>query len=157
MTTVPLNDPKETFFRRVLVVSTAMAFGGMLASLAVVGRDREGLRFDFHWSAPLLFILGAFGAFLFWRFMFRFESGGDDLMRRRLKQSGAAMLLVAFACFLYPLRLVSPDKRAEVMIGIGLALTVLSGFGWLIYQTIQWVEASSRAEEARVEHDESRR
>lgn len=150
-------DSKETFFRRVLVASTALAFGGMLSSLGVVGRDREGLTFGFHWSAPLLFVIGAAGAVLFWRLVFRFESGGDDTMRRTLKRSGAAMLLIAFGCFLYPLRLVSPDKRTEVMIGIGLALVVLSGFGWLIYQTIQWVEAASRAEEARVEREEFRR
>jgi hypothetical protein len=146
-------DSKDTMFRRVLVGSTALAFGGMLASMGVVGRDRDGLRFDFHWSAPVLFVVGAVLAVLFWQLIFRFDSGGTAGKNRRLKQSGAALLLLAFGCFLYPLRLVSPEKRTEVMIGLSLALLVLSGFGWLIYQAIQWVEEASRAEEKRAESD----
>jgi len=59
------------------------------------------------------------------------------------------LLAVALGCFLFPLRLVSPDKRMEVIFGMGFAFAVLSGMGYLIYQTIQWVEAASRAEEER--------
>jgi hypothetical protein len=39
----------------------------------------------------------------------------------------------------------------EVILGMGFAFVVLSGMGWLIYQTIRWVEAASRAEEERTE------
>ena len=149
-------DSKDTAFRRVLVASTAMAFGGMLGSLGVVGRDREGLRFDFHWSAPLLFVAGAVMAVMFWRLIFRFDSGSSAVKNRRLKQAGAALLLLAFGCFLYPLRLVTPEKRTEVILGLSLALTVLSGIGWLIFKTIQWVEEASREEEKRAESDDPR-
>jgi hypothetical protein len=34
---------------------------------------------------------------------------------------------------------------------MGMALVVLSFMGWLIYQTIRWVESASRAEEERTD------
>ena len=61
------------------------------------------------------------------------------------------LLLVALGCFLFPLRLVSPAKRLEVIFGMVFAFVVLSGMGWLIYQTIRWVEDASRAEEERTD------
>lgn len=135
------------------MISTALAFGGMMASLGVAGRDADGLKFSFHWSVPLLFVAGAGAAVGFWRLIFRFDAGGNDQLRGRLKLVAGVLLLVALGCFLFPLRLVSPDKRLEVIFGMGFALVVLSGMGWLIYQTIRWVESASRAEE---EHSDDR-
>ena len=146
-----MTTATSPFFRRLLVISTALAFGGMMGSLGVAGRDADGLKFSFHWSAPVLFVVGAGAAVGFWRLIFRFDSGGDAHLRGRLKLVAGVLLLTALGCFLFPLRLVSPDKRLEVILGIGLALIVLSGMGWLIYQTIRWVEAASRAEEERSE------
>ena len=85
----------------------------------------------------------------FWQLIFRFDSGGDARLRSRLKVVAGFLLVVALGCFLFPLRLVSPDKRMEVILGMGFAFAVLTGMGWLIYQTIRWVEAASRAEEER--------
>lgn len=144
-----MNTATSPFFRRLLTISTALAFGGMLGSLGVAGRDANGMRFSFHWSVPLLFLVGAGAAVWFWQLIFRFDSGGDAHLRGRLKLVAGSLLLVALGCFLFPLRLVSPDKRMEVIFGMGFAFVVLSGMGWLIYQTIRWVEAASRAEEER--------
>ena len=140
-------------FRRVLVLSTAAAFGGMLASLGAVVKNAGGLAFRFHWSVPALFIVGCGLAFFFWRVVFRFESGTSDLKKRKLKQVAAALLVMAFAAFFYPLRLIEAERRREVIFGIVLAMVVLSGFAALIYKTIRFVEASSREEEARVPQD----
>lgn len=146
-----MTTASSPFFRRLLVVSTALAFGGMLASLGVAGRDANGLRFSFHWSVPVLFAAGAGAAVAFWQLIFRLDSGGSDQLRGRLKLAAGVLILVAVGCFLFPLRLVSPDKRLEVIFGMGFAVVVLSGVGWLIYQTIRWVEDASRAEEERSE------
>ena len=140
-------------FRRVLVLSTAAAFGGMLASMGAVVKNAGGLAFRFHWSVPVLFIIGCGLAFFFWRVVFRFESGTTDLKKRKLKQVAAALLVMAFVAFLYPLRLIEAERRREVIFGIVLAMIVLSGFGVLIYKTIRFVEASSREEEARAPRD----
>jgi hypothetical protein len=107
------------------------------------------LKFSFHWSVPLLFLVGASAAVWFWQLIFRFDAGGDAHLRGRLKLVAGVLLLAALGCFLFPLRLVSPDKRMEVIFGMGFALVVLSGMGWLIYKTIRWVEDASRAEEER--------
>jgi hypothetical protein len=146
-------DSMDRQFRRVLVLATALAFGGMLGSLGVVGRDREGLHFSFHWAAPVLFVIGAALAVGFWRLIFRFDDGVSEGKSRRLWRAGAALLAIAFGCFLYPLRLVSPAKRLEVVLGMSSALVVLSAFGWLIFKTIRWVEEASRAEEESVDSD----
>ncbi len=150
-------DIKDRQFRRVLVLATALAFGGMLGSLGVVGRDREGLHFSFHWSVPVLFAIGALLAVGFWRLIFRFDDGVSEDKSKRLWRAGAALLVVAFGCFLYPLRLVSPAKRMEVILGMSSALVVLSAFGWLIFKTIRWVEEASRAEEESVDSGEERK
>ena len=144
---------KAPFLRRVVVVSSALALGGMLGSLGVVGRDLEGLKFEFHWSVPILFAVGAVLAVLFWRVIFQFDAGASVGKNKLLKLSGGTLLLIAFGCFLFPLRLVSEAKRLEVIWGLSSALVVLSGFGWIIFNTIQWVEASSRDEEQRAEAD----
>jgi hypothetical protein len=151
-----MNDLRAILFRRVLVVSTALAFGGMLGSLGVVGRNDHGLEFKLHWSAPLLFLGGCAAAAILWRTVFQFETGSDNRKRRRLIQVGTALGIVAFGCFLFPLRFVTPEKRFEVMAGIGLALLVLGAFGWILLQTIRWVEAASRDEEARADRDRDR-
>ena len=147
-------DIKDRQFRSVVVLGTALAFGGMLGSLGVVGRDREGLHFSFHWSAPVLFLVGAALAVGFWRLIFRFDEGVSEDKSKRLWRAGAVLLVVAVGCFLYPLRLVSPEKRLEVVFGLSSALVVLSAIGWLIFKTIRWVEEASRAEEESVDADE---
>ena len=146
-----MTTATSPFFRRLLMISTALAFGGMLGSLGVAGRDANGLRFSFHWSAPVLFVLGAGAAVGFWRLIFRFDAGGNAHLRGRLKLVAGVLLLAALGCFLFPLRLVSPAKRLEVIFGMIFAFVVLSGMGWLIYQTIRWVEDASRAEEERTD------
>jgi|LauGreDrversion4_2_1035121.scaffolds.fasta_scaffold791106_1 hypothetical protein len=148
-----MTTATSPFFRRLLMISTALAFGGMMGSLGVAGRDADGLKFSFHWSVPLLFVVGAAVAVWFWQLIFRFDSGGDARLRGRLKWVSAALLLGSVGCFLFPLRLVSPEKRMEVILGMGMALVVLSFMGWLIYQTIRWVESASRAEEERTDDD----
>ncbi len=79
-----MTTASSPFFRRLLTISTALAFGGMLGSLGVAGRDANGMRFSFHWSVPLLFLVGAGAAVWFWQLIFRFDSGGDAHLRGRL-------------------------------------------------------------------------
>jgi hypothetical protein len=92
----------------------------------------------------------------FWRLIFRFDEGVSEDKSKRLWRAGAVLLVVAVGCFLYPLRLVSPEKRLEVILGLSSALVVLSAIGWLIFKTIRWVEEASREEEAAVDADEKR-
>jgi hypothetical protein len=146
---VALGAERDDFFRRVLVASTALAFGSMLGILGSVGKNAGGITFSFHWSSPVLFLVGCGLAVAFWRVVFRFDRGSDSQKVRRLKQIAAALLVVAFAAFFYPLRLVDPERRRDVLFGILLAFSVLGGFGFLIYHTIRFVEQSSREEEKR--------
>ena len=75
--------------------------------------------------------------------------------RRRCSLAGALEagggVLVSSGFWLLPVPVALGESRQadEVIFGMGFAFAVLSGMGYLIYQTIQWVEAASRAEEER--------
>ena len=46
---------------------------------------------------------------------------------------------MAVTSFAYPMRFIQEERRNEVFLGLGLAVLVLSTFGFLIWKTIQWV------------------
>jgi len=134
----PDNDP---VFRRVLVISTALAFGGMLASLALFEDGPGGLLLRFHWAAVPLFLSGCLVAALFWRLVFRVALRGDAASGRRLRLMVAGLGLMAIAAFFYPLRFVSAEKRMDVLFGMGLAFVVLGLAMTMWWKVIRWLSA----------------
>ncbi len=132
-------------FARIISIATAMGFAGMLGSLACMSRGTRG-RFVIGWSAWSL-VLGAVGFALglwFWRLLWRAEAEKDTAhpARRALIRYSVFLGVLAFCCFVYPIRFVDPVRRSEVIIGLGMAIAVLTFVGWFIFQTIRWVSAN---------------
>lgn len=144
----PSTDPsgppriaaEDPLFRTVIAVASGLALGGMLASLAVFERGSHGrLAFHWHWaSIPLSFVGLALGI-QFWRTLWKAQMEDTDAARRKLRHFVTFLGIMAVCSFAYPLRFVQPGRRGEVLMGLGLAVVVLSGFGFLIWKTIQWV------------------
>ncbi len=125
--------------------SSALGAGCVIASLTIVRRGPAGLDFSWsNWAIPA-FGLGALIAIGFWRLVFRLGSrGGDEVAsRRKLLVASVGLMLVAFGAFVYPLRFVAPERRQDVLIGLGVAIVVLSAVGLLIRTVVKWLESDS--------------
>ena len=130
---------------RLVSLSTASGFAGMLGSLACLSRGPNG-RLLIGWS-PWSLLLGAIGfaaGLGFWRLLWRAEAEQDPAhpIRRRLVQYSIGLGVVAFSCFVYPIRFVDPVRRREVFLGLIMAIAVLTFVGWLIFQAIRWVSSN---------------
>ena len=133
----PAADP---LFRRLVAISTGLAFGGMLASLAVFERASHGkLALRWHWAAVPLLALGLFLGLRFWNVLWRAQSEGTAVARARLRRFTILLGVVAVASFVYPMRYVQASRMGEVLAGLGLAIVVLAFMGVLIWKTIRWV------------------
>ena len=130
----------DPFFRRLIAVSTGLAFGGMLASLAVFERASHGkLALRWHWAAIPLVLVGLGLGLRFWNVLWRAQAEDTPEAKGRLRRFTLLLGVVAVASFAYPMRYVQDSRRGEVLAGLGLAVVVLAGMGVLIWKTIRWV------------------
>lgn len=138
------DDP---FFRRVVSLATGLAFGGMLATLAVFERGTHGkLSFHWHWAAVPLLLVGLGLGVQFWRILWQAQKEGSPQATSRLRRFTIVLAFIALGSFLYPMRYIQSAQRQDVFIGLGLAVMALSAIGWFIWKTIQWVNANEPAE-----------
>ena len=117
----------------------------MLGSLACLSRGPSG-KLLIAWSPWVIpwAALGFVAGLNFWRLLWRAEA--EQLThgpaRRRLIRYSLVLGVGSFASFVYPIRFVDPVRRTEVLLGLGMALLVLSFVGWLILMAIRWVSAN---------------
>ncbi len=140
MTQPPTEAAADPLFRRLVSVATSLAIGGMLASVGAVELGAHG-KLDFHWSwaVPPLLVVGLVLGNVFWRLLWRAQSENTPASHRNLRRFAILLALIAVGSFAYPIRFIQAERRREVFIGLGLAITVLSGFGVVIYKTIRWM------------------
>lgn len=138
---------QDPLFRTVVSLATGLAFGGMLATLAIFERGSHGkLAFRWHWAAVPLLGLGVALGLQFWRILWRAQREDSAKSKARLRAFSIFLGVVAIVSFAYPMRYIQSAKRGEVLSGLGLAILVLSGFGYLLWRTIQWVNANEPKE-----------
>lgn len=140
--TAPASLDHDLGFRVVMVGSSALGSGALLASLTVIRQGRLGIEFVWSNLAIPAFLLGALLCCGFWWLVFRLEArqGDEQRQRRRLLVASAALLLLAFGAFIYPMRFVVPERRTDVLIGLGAAIAVLSVVGFMIRTVVKWLE-----------------
>lgn len=127
--------------RRVVIASSALGMGMLLASLTVLSRGESGIQW--HWSnlAFPAFALGATVAALYWRLVFRLGAGNDGRASRLLLYStSVVLLLLGVAILLYPLRYVTPERRRDVLIGLAVAIAALSVVGFMMRTVVKMLE-----------------
>lgn len=148
---------RSSLLRAVVIGSSALGLGMLLASLTGLELGTTG--FDFHWhiSAVPAFLIGAAVAAGYWRLVFRLGAGADKRSsRRRLYVASGLLILLAIAVFMYPLRFVAAERRHEVFVGLGVALGALSCLGAMITVAIRMLQADDAAGRATEAADESR-
>lgn len=139
----PLDtDPK---FKAVVIGSSALGIGALLASLTVLEPTENG--FEFRWTFYVLpaFAAGSLLAWAYWRMVFRLALRGQDPVQaeRRLKRAVIGLLVLGVLAFLYPLRFVAAERRTDVLIGLGAAIVALSGVGVLLRTVVGMLESES--------------
>jgi hypothetical protein len=137
----PVEAAEDPFFRQLVSLASSLAISGMLASLAAVEKGAVSGRLEFHWHWAVL-PLGLIGLGLghvFWRLLWQAQRDNRVESQRRVRWFAALLGLIAISSFLYPLRYLQPERRSDVFIGFGLAVVVLTAFGFLIAYTIRMV------------------
>ncbi|GEM_PF-2199382 len=143
----PTEAAADPLFRRVVAVASGLALGGMLASLALFERAPHGkLAFRWHWAAIPLLAFGVLLGLRFWSVLWQAQLENTPGSRTRLRHFSLVLGTIAIASFLYPMRYVQAAQRFDVFMGLGLAIIVLSGFGWLLVKTIRLVSANEPAD-----------
>lgn len=138
---VPVHeDPR---FRFLVMASSALGLGGMLASLTFLDRGPHG--FEFHWSPLALpaFALGILLSSAYWWLVFRMTARSGRLGPGILTAASGAVMLLAILAFLYPIRFIPAAKRTDVVIGLSLAVLVLGTIGYIIHTMVRWLEQDS--------------
>jgi len=136
----------DNVFVRLISAGTAIGFAGMMASLACLRRGTNG-RVEVAinwWGAAVLGAIGFAAGIGFWRLLWKAEAEQNPArpLRRRLVWYSIGLGILAFTCFLYPIRFVDPVRRQDVLLGLIMAIAVLAFVGWLIYQVIRWVSSN---------------
>ena len=125
---------------KLIVWGSAFACGGMLASLAFIDHGATGnLVLRYHWTAIPLLVFGIVATATFWHLLFGTALQNGVRQHRSLKIAGFILLLIGVCAFAYPMRFIPPEKRGEALGGLSIAVLVLSGVGFLIVKTIQWI------------------
>lgn len=130
----------ERLFRVVLMFSTALGFGALLGTLPLIERGIGGVQWRFHWGSIPLFAVGFTAGIWFWRLVYNVGTqSGDSMAKSRLRRGALAVLPLGVIGFFYPLRFIDPARRTEVIIGLVLAISVLSLVAFVMVNLIRWL------------------
>jgi heme/copper-type cytochrome/quinol oxidase subunit 3 len=139
----------ESGIFRIAGIGAALAFGAMVASLFALRSTAAGLVFEVNVMAVIAFVASAVVAWFYWRLVARMATDkSPELRKRKFVLFSIALLVMGVFAFAYPLRFIPPEKRADVFIGLALAITVLTGVGFVMGYVIKFLNADQkRAEE----------
>ncbi|HMJ89587.1 MAG TPA: hypothetical protein VK530_07205 [Candidatus Acidoferrum sp.] len=141
------KNPDSTLFR-IAGVGAALAFGAMVASLFALRSTSAGLAFEVNVLAVVAFLASAAVAWFYWRLVARMaENKSPEQWKKKFVSFSVALLAVGVIAFAYPLRFIPPDKRADVFIGLALAIGVLTGVGFVMWQVIKFLNADQKRAE----------
>ena len=139
MDTPPQPPQGERTFGNIVAGSTAFAFAAVFCSLACVGRNATGdLDFEWRWPALIWLAIGAAGGWFFWRLAWWSEKAVQPRAKAWFVWYCCLLGLLTLFLFLRPLRFVAAENVRDVLIGLVLAVAVLSLFGYMIFALVRF-------------------
>ncbi|HTL57884.1 MAG TPA: hypothetical protein VL361_19505 [Candidatus Limnocylindrales bacterium] len=130
----------ERTFDNIVAGSTAVAFGLVFCSLACVANDLNGvLTFQWRWTALIWLAVGLGGGWFFWHMAWGAERAATRRAKNRFVAYCVLLSLVTLYLFVRPLKFVAKENVRDVLVGLGLAIAVLTLFGWMIHTLVQWL------------------
>ena len=140
----------QTLFR-IVGLATALAFGTMVGSLFAVKRSAGGLVFQLNVAAVVAFLAAGALAWFYWRMVARLTRsavpGQKPKFPPKFAAFSAGLILIGLGAFLYPMRFVPEEKRADILIGLLLAVGVLTGVGIVMWKVRNFLEADAERTE----------
>lgn len=129
----------EVLFRNIVAGATAIAFGFVFCSLACVGRDATGaLDFEWQWTALVWLGIGVSAGWFFWKLAWWSEQATRPHAKAWFFAFCAFLCALMLFLFVRPLRFVARENVRDVLIGMGLAVAVLTLFGYMIFMLVRW-------------------
>lgn len=138
--TGPARSKNERDFLRIASISTALAFGTVLGSMASLRKDASAFSFQFSGETLVAFGIGAVIGFLYWKLVSLSAILKTSLL---LRVASSLLLLGAVGVFLYPLRFLSAEKLAEVWQGLAADAVVLSVLGVILWRIKRFLDRDS--------------
>lgn len=128
--------------------ASALAFGVMMATLFAVERTSSGLVFRLNALAVIAFLVAAPVAWFYWRLIARMATeNAPEQRRKKFVTFSAGLLFIGLLAFLYPLKFVPPEKRADVFVGLALAFMCIGGVGFVMLKVRKFLEADLKSSE----------
>jgi hypothetical protein len=128
-------DDFQSALRRIVVVGTSLAAGGMAASLEALRPD-----FSFHLSlqTAAVFALAALALRVYWWIIFHpLKTSRQNFLR----MTATGLLAAAgVAAFLYPARFVASSRYPDLAVGLLAAVCALSGVAALLFACKRFFE-----------------
>jgi len=141
------RNPDSGLFR-IAGAGAALAFGAMVASLFAVRSNSSGFTFEITVPAVVAFAVSAVVAWFYWRLVARLAAENAPAQKRkRFVLFSIALLAVGVIAFLYPLTFIPAEKRTDVFIGLALAVGVLTGVGFVMWQVKKFLDADQKSAE----------
>jgi hypothetical protein len=142
MRTVPENGTvtptKNDGFRLAIVVATALVFATAFGWLACIQRlDSGEVEFQWQGTAWLWIAVGLAAPVYFWRQIWPKQNVPSAGSTGRVIKGWAALLIPSLMWLAYPLRFISGPQLLNVIIGLGIAATVLTFGGWMVFRLIK--------------------
>ncbi len=137
---VPAGSKNERDFLRIASISTALAFGTVLGSMASLHKDAAAFSFQFSGKTLVGFGIGAVIGFLYWKLISVSATLKTSLL---LRVATLLLLLGSVGVFLYPLKFLSSEKLAEVRQGLGADAIVLSLLAIILWRIKRFLDRDS--------------
>lgn len=129
----------EKLLLRIVVLSSALAFGGAAASAQALRYEASGFSFHISLGTWVAFALGFGFTLLFWRL-----AAGT---RSMLWKAAVLLVVLGLGLFFYPIRFVSGRALPEVAVGMVAAVFALSVLGCLVWQVKRFLDSDAKGKE----------
>lgn len=142
------NSTSASTLFRIAGAGASLAFGAMVASLFALKSAPVGLTFELNAGSVIAFPIAATLAWFYWRMVVRMAvDKAPQQGKKKFFAFSASLLLVGLISFLYPLKFIANEKRRDVFIGLGLAATVLTGVGAVMWKVKRFLDADLKQSE----------